>query len=127
MKLTETEKALMEIFWSSTVPLTSVEIANMNIKDTWSKNLIQNNIRKLLKKGLIQECGTVKYNTQYARQFVSIVSKDKFIISVIEDEGYNASSMSKLLMIMIEEGNIPKKQEIIPVLEDVIKKLEEEK
>lgn len=124
MKLTETEKALMEIFWASEKPLTSVEIANMNIKETWSKNLIQNNIRKLLKKGLIEECGTVKYNTQYARQFVSIMSKDQFIISVARDEGYDAYLMSGLLKIMVEEEDVKNKEEIISVLDNITKKLE---
>ena len=50
--LTKSEEQMMDIFWSSEEPLTSVDIVNMKVRDTWGNGLVHNIIRALLKKGI---------------------------------------------------------------------------
>ena len=57
IELTKSEEQMMDIFWSEGKAFTSVDIVNMNVKETWSNGLVHNIIRSLLKKGLLTECG----------------------------------------------------------------------
>jgi len=67
--LTKSEEDLMEIFWEKKEPLTSVEILDISADRSWNGNYVHMMLRSLLKKGMIEVCGSVQYGTQYARQF----------------------------------------------------------
>ena len=77
-KLTKSEEQMMDIFWSGGKPLTSVDIVNMKVRDTWGNGLVHNIIRSLLKKELLEECGIERYKTQYARKLRPAMTKEEY-------------------------------------------------
>ena len=82
-ELTKSEEQMMDIFWSEDKPLTSVDIVNMKVKDTWSNGLVHNMIRSLLKKGLLKECGMERYSTQYARKLCPAVTSEEYAAKLL--------------------------------------------
>lgn len=117
MGMTKSEEQMMDIFWSSETPLTSVDIVNMKVKDSWCNGLVHNIIRNLLKKGLLEECGMEHYGTQYARKLRPSYDREtyaaKFLISKMEGK----ASVSKVMAALArEEGS----EEIIEELENII-------
>lgn len=118
MGMTKSEEQMMDIFWSSETPLTSVDIVNMKVKDSWCNGLVHNIIRSLLKKGLLEECGMEHYGTQYARKLRPSYEREtyaaKFLISKIEGK----ASVSKVVAALAREEN---SEEIIEELENIIR------
>lgn len=124
VKLTKSEEQLMEIFWNSEEPITSVEITNMKVKPTWSSGLVHNMLRALLKKSMIEECGTVQYGTQYARRFIPSVTKEEYAARLVLATGIDKDSISKVMVALVKETG--DNEEVIAQLEDMIKQLREE-
>lgn len=121
--LTRSEEELMNLFWTSEVPLTSVDIANMEMKHTWSNGFINNMIRSLLKKEMLRECGTVRCGTQYARQFLPALTKEEYAAKLVFSTGIKKNSLSKVMVALAKEkdGN----EELIQELEEIIRRLKE--
>ena len=76
--LSQAEQQVMDVFWSVDTPLTSVELSKHSTEKGWKSSYIYILIRSLLKKQMIEPCGTLQYGTQYARQFKPIVSKEEY-------------------------------------------------
>jgi len=121
--LTGSEKDLMEIFWKQDKPLTSVEILKITDKHSWNGNYIHVMLRSVLKKGLIKVCGTVQYGTQYARQFIPIVTKEEYAAKLVLSTGLESSSISKVTVAMAKEAGDGDK--LIKELENIIAELRE--
>ena len=123
-KLTKSEEQMMDIFWFSDEPLTSVDIVNMKVRDTWGNGLVHNIIRSLLKKGLLEECGIERYKTQYARKLCPAMTKEEYIAKMMFSKADGKEARFKVMVALAkEEDNI---DEMISQLEDVIQKLREE-
>ena len=73
--LTPSEEDLMNIFWVENRPLTSVELTELSKDHGWNQEYILNMLRSIKKKGMVEVCGTVQYNKQYARSFCYCVSR----------------------------------------------------
>lgn len=127
--LTANEEKLMEVFWREDRPLTSIDIAEMNIKFTWSKNYIQNMIRSLLKKEMIKEGEEkVQYHTQYARQFVPAITKEEYVAKQVVSSGLTKASVVGITSALVEEiEDEEEAQEIIEELEKIIQQLKAER
>ena len=67
--LTDSEKQVMELLWKEQKPMTSMEIAEQSTEYGWKSSYVFILIKSLLKKNMIEECGIIQSNTQYARQF----------------------------------------------------------
>lgn len=113
----------MEVFWKSEKPLTSVDIVNMEIKATWVNGLVHNIIRSLLKKGMLKECGMVRYATQYARQFVPALTREEYVAKIVSGKFQKLSVPKVMVALAKEEGG---EKAIIEELEEIIRKLKEE-
>ncbi len=121
--LTKSEEQMMDIFWSASDPLTSVDIVNMKIRDTWGNGLVHNIIRSLLKKGLLEECGIERYKTQYARKLRPAMTKEEYIAKLMSAKAGGKESRFKVLLALAkEEENV---EEMVSELEEVIQKLQE--
>ena len=102
-ELTKSEEQMMDIFWSADEALTSVDIVNMNIKDTWSNGLVHNMIRSLLKKGLLRECGMERYSTQYARKLCPALTREEYAAKLLVSKVRGKSSISRVIAALAKE------------------------
>ena len=123
-ELTKSEEQMMDIFWSADEALTSVDIVNMNIKDTWSNVLVHNMIRSLLKKGLLKECGMERYSTQYARKLCPALTREEYAAKLLVSKVRGKSSVSRVIAALAKEESDEK--DVIEELEDITKQLREE-
>lgn len=122
-ELTKSEEQMMDIFWSGSKPLTSVDIVKMNIKDTWGNGLVHNIIRSLLKKGMLEECGMERYSTQYARLLSPAITREEYAAKLLISKVQGKSSVSKVIVALAkEEGN---GKDAITELEEIIQQLRE--
>ncbi len=122
-ELTKSEEQMMDIFWSSCEPLTSVDIVKMNIKETWSNGLVHNIIRALLKKGLLVECGMERYSTQYARKLSPAITREEYAAKLLISKVKGKTSISKVIVAIAKEQDDEK--EMIEELEKIIRQLRE--
>lgn len=123
--LTETEEQIMEIFWASIEPVTSVEILKKTEDCSWNGNYLHRMLRSLLKKGLIEVCGTVQYGTQYARQFRPLLTKEAYAAQVVLAQGRGREFVAKVSVAMVQEVEDP--EEVIEELENIIQQIRDRK
>ena len=115
-KITAKEEDLMNIFWSRNNPLTSRDIIYIFADKGWNSTCIYTLLRSLLEKELIAECGLVQYNTQYARQFVSAITKEEFYIRLAFDNGVEPISFVNELALYFLRINPGNRREIIDII-----------
>lgn len=123
--LTGSEEELMELFWGSKDPLTSVEILKVATNPSWNNGYLHNLLRSLLKKEMIEVCGTVQYGSQYARQFVPSMTKEEYAAKIIMRKGLDNRSVAKVAVAMAKEAN-GDEEDLIEELEKIIEELKEE-
>lgn len=121
--LTGSEEELMELFWTKQEPLTSVEILKVAEGHSWNDSYLHIMLRSLLKKGLIEVCGTVQYGTQYARQFIPSVTKEGYAAKLIISKGLGKNSISKVAVAMVNELDGSTTKSVIKDLEKIIDEL----
>lgn len=124
-KLTKKELQMMNIFWESEEPLTTVDIFRQHKEENWAKNYIQNTVAKLAKKGFIKECGMVRSNTQYARQFVPEITRESYSAGLLTDLKVSPYKFSEMMVHMVKENDQIDKKELIRNLEDTLHQLKE--
>lgn len=118
--LTKSEEDLMEIFWEKKEPLTSVEILDISADRSWNGNYVHMMLRSLLKKGMIEVCGSVQYGTQYARQFICSVTKEQYAAKLIMSKGIEKNSIAAVTVAMVNETG---GEDLIQQLEEIIEEL----
>lgn len=126
-KLTKRELQMMKIFWEGEKPLTTVDIFHEQKENGWAKNYIQNTVAKLLKKGFITECGLVRSNTQYARQFIPKISREEYSAGLLSDLKVSPYKFSRMMIHMVKENNEIDKERLIMELEETLHQLREMK
>lgn len=117
-ELTKSERSLMDFFWNSNTPLTSVNLLKNNASHEWSDNYMHNMLRNLQKKKFIKECGTVRYGTQYARQFIPTFSREEYATQLALGVGIGPKNIAQVTVAMAEQSSSD--EEVISVLEDII-------
>lgn len=123
--LTGSEEELMELFWSRKDALTSVEILKIDTSHSWSDSYLHIMLRSLLKKGMIKVCGTVQYGTQYARQFVPIITREEYAAKIVMSKGLDKNSVAKVAVAMVKEADGEGGEDLIQQLEQIIEELKE--
>ena len=121
--LTNSEEDLMELFWEKKEPLTSVDISECSADRSWNGNYIHMMLRSLLKKGMIEVCGTVQCGTQYARQFVPIVTKEQYAAKLVMSKGIEKNSIAAVTVAMVNEVNKADEEGLVKQLEEIIQEL----
>lgn len=121
--LTNSEEDLMELFWEKKQPLTSVDISEFSADRSWNGNYIHMMLRSLQKKGMIEVCGTVQCGTQYARQFVPIVTKEQYAAKLVMSKGIEKNSIAAVTVAMVNEVNTADEEGLVKQLEEIIQEL----
>lgn len=125
LSLTPSEERMMELFWSENRPLTSVELAEHSEEENWKSSYVYILIRSLLKKGLIEVCGTVQYASQYARQFRPLLTKEQYAARLALSLDFDSDSVSKVAVAMMQES-CEDSEQLIRQLEGMIAQLRKE-
>lgn len=123
--LSPTEQQVMEIFWSVGTPLTSVELSKYATENGWKKSYIYILIRSLLKKQMIEPCGTLQYGTQYARQFKPLISKEEYAAQLAMSLNLNHNSICKVAVSLAQQTSSDT-AEIVKQLESIIHEFRKE-
>ena len=122
--LTNSEEDLMEIFWAKKEPLTSVEILEISADRSWNGNYLHRMLSSLLKKGMLEVCGTVQCGTQYARQFLPAVTKEQYAAQIVLSKGIGIRSLADVAVAMVNEAD-ESDEEVIKQLEEIIEGLKQ--
>lgn len=121
--LTTSEEDLMEMFWANDKPLTSVDILTLSEGRSWNGNYVHIMLRSLLKKGMIQVCGTIQCGTQYARQFIPAVTKEQYAAKLVMSKGIGKNSIAAVTVAMVNEVDETDGEELVKQLEEIIEEL----
>ena len=122
--LTKNEQNLMEIFWKHEEPLTSTDLTELAADQGWVKEYILNTIRALLNKDMVEVCGVVQSNTQYARQFRTKTSREEYAARLVRSAGIDDHAIAQVTMAMVRSSN--DRKAVIQDLQKMIRQLEEE-
>ncbi|MCD8021359.1 MAG: BlaI/MecI/CopY family transcriptional regulator [Clostridiales bacterium] len=124
IKLTDSEKQVLNLLWEEKEPLTSTEIVNLCSDRTWKPSYIHIMINSLLKKEMIQVAGFKKTTKNYARTFEPTMSREDWnILQVKQDQQTTSQTLSTLFTSLLEEETDP---ETIKELSDMLEKRRKE-
>lgn len=120
--LTGNESLIMEEFWKSGEPLTSVDLMERLQEKKWHASYLVGALRKLEEKGFIRICGTVRHSTQYARQFTAAVSREEFAAQLALTSGIGEKSIAEVTLAMVR-GLSTDPEEIDSILNEASEEL----
>ena len=121
--LTNSEEDLMEIFWEKKEPLTSLDILDISAGRSWNGNYIHMMLRSLMKKGMIEICGTVQCGTQYARQFTPVITKEQYAARLVLSKGIEGNAIAAVTVAMVNEINEADEEGLVKQLEEIVQEL----
>lgn len=126
-ELNSREQQIMELLWANPEGLTSVDIFDQLTEELVNQTYAHRTINSLLDKELIIANGTVRYNKQYARRFITTMTREEFGAGLLLENGIGSSSISELAMSLVNQDSTPlNKEELIKELKVIIKKLGKE-
>ena len=121
------EQQIMDLLWNAKEGLTSVDILEQHSDIMINATYVHRSISVLLEKGFIRECGSVRYNKQYARKFQPELSREEFMAGLLVEKGVQLSSLNGIAMAFLNKANdLQKKKEVICELKQMINELERE-
>lgn len=124
-ELTKGEERIMEFFWDSPTPLTSMDISSMT--DEFNDSYIHRLLNSLLKKEMLEINGIVKSGKQYARKFIPTITREEYGAMVMRDLGIkDEKALAKVAVAMVQQFQNEKDtntNEIIKELENLVKQL----
>ncbi len=126
-ELSTREQHVMDLFWSTGDGLTSVDILEQLNDIMVNPTYVHRSLSALLEKGFIQECGSVRYNKQYARKFKPTLTKEEFAAGLLAEKGMQLKSLKGIAMAFLnqsDDANSQKKQNVINELKQMIDELE---
>lgn len=121
--LTNSEEDLMKIFWERKEPLTSLDILDISADRSWNGNYIHMMLRSLMKKGMIEICGTVQCGTQYARQFTPIITKEQYAAKLVISKGIEKNAIAAVTVAMVNEVSEADEEGLVKQLEEIVQEL----
>lgn len=127
--LAEREQEILNLLWNTESGLTSVDILEQSPEIMKNSTYIHRALTVLEEKGLIEVCGTVRYNKQYARKFKVSLTKEEFAAGLLCERGFSVNSLNGIAAAFIKcssKGNEDMKQAAIHKLKEMIEHLESE-
>lgn len=128
-ELSSREQQVMDLFWNSSEGLTSVDILEKLSDIMINPTYVHRSLSILLEKGFIEECGSVRYNKQYARKFKPAITREEFAAGLLTEKGINFNSLNGIAMAFLKQSNSineQSKKEVINELKQIINELEQE-
>lgn len=122
MRLTKSEKEIMDTFWENKEGLTSTELVEVSQDRSWKKTSAHLLIRSLLEKGFLEVSGFKKTTKNYARIFKASISFEDYAIEVIMQNS-TAESRKKLIFKLINEATLEELDEMKEIIESRLNKI----
>lgn len=125
-QLSKREQCVMDLLWEKGQALTSVDILE-ELGDIMSNSTyVYRTINQLLDGNFIRECGIVRYNTQYARQFVPCMTREEYAAKYLVSRGIQREALGKAVLALIKETRVDKNKHIEQMnTEEMIAQLQE--
>ena len=102
-RLTKSEMSIMNILWNEGKALTAMEIVEIAGKNkVWKTSSIHLLINKMLNKNVIEVAGFQKTTKNYARTFLPVEDREKFMVAQIMD-GETVEEKKRIYKCLIEE------------------------
>lgn len=111
MRLTKSEKEIMDTFWQNKEGFTSTELVEASQDRSWKETSVHLLIRSLLEKGFLEVAGFKKTTKNYARVFKASISFEDYAIKVIMANS-TAESRKKLIFKLINEATLDELDEM---------------
>lgn len=105
VKLTNSERNVMELLWSSNEDLTASEIVKFSKNRTWKPSYIHILINSLLDKGLIIPNSFKRTVKNYARSFKPSITKDEWLALCVKQNYQDNSGVLGFFRNIIHEEN----------------------
>lgn len=94
---------IMNVFWEMKRPLTSAELTDLVADKNWFPSYVTTTLRSLATKGFVKVCGTIRHSTQYARQFMSIVSREEYAARLALTSGIKKNELADVTLALVRE------------------------
>lgn len=124
MRLSESERQVMEVFWKNPEPLTASDIIKQSSDKSWSDSYIFLMINSLRKKGAIELVGYTEKTKSIARTFkVKMTKEDYFAQWAIANDRYNDNDIYGAIRTLLSA--VHNKETVIEIKRLVEKRYEE--
>ena len=123
--LSDKEQRVMDLLWENPEGLTSVDILEQARDILTTPVYVHRALNVLLAKKLIEECGSVRYNKQYARKFKASMTREEFGAGLLAQRGMGISSLHRIAVAFCkqESDNQEEREKLIEELEQMINDL----
>lgn len=127
IQLTEREEQVMDFMWEYGKPVTSNDILELCTNRTWKDSYLQIMLRSLRKKGAIESCGRVLYNTQYAQLLQPTLSKEQYYLQLAYKRGVDRKSFIQLAVSLAHDMEPEETDSLLASLSEIMKDLDTNK
>lgn len=104
VKVTDSEKQVLDLLWDQEEPLTSTEIVHLSKDRTWKSSYIHIMISSLLKKEMIHVAGFKKTTKNYARTFEPTMTREQWnLLQVTQQQKDSSRTLSQVFTALLEE------------------------
>lgn len=105
--MTNSEKQVMDLLWSSDRPLSCTEIVELSEDKTWKDSYVHSLIKSLIKKGLVKIEAFELISRSYARKFAPKISYDEYILlsGFSEEELHNEERMTAFITTLLHHAD----------------------
>ena len=108
VKITDSEKQVLDLLWDQETPLTSTEIVHLSKDRTWKSSYIHIMITSLLKKEMIHVAGFKKTTKNYARTFEPTMTREQWnLLQVTQQQKDSSRTLSQVFTALLEEEMNP--------------------
>ncbi|MBD5470415.1 MAG: BlaI/MecI/CopY family transcriptional regulator [Lachnospiraceae bacterium] len=124
-QLSKREQRVMDLLWEKEA-LTSVDLLEQLSDIMPNATYVHRTINSLLDAGFIQECGSVRHRTQYARKFTPCMTREEYAAKYLVRHGIQRKSFGKVAMALFNETQDDQNKhtgELIAELEEIIDQL----
>ena len=78
IRMTKSEKQVMDLLWSAERPLSCTEIIDLSEDKTWKDSYVHSLLKSLMKKGIVKIGAFELVSRSYARKFAPAMSKVEY-------------------------------------------------
>lgn len=100
IRLTKSEKQVMEAFWQVGQPLSHGDLLLACAQRSWKDKSCFVLINGLLTKGLIKAVGYKRSGKTYARTFAPAMSRVEYWAEIVKEENMSSSQLMELTVIL---------------------------
>jgi predicted transcriptional regulator len=124
--LNEKETVVMNLVWSSSKTITSVELLRQPVISEWNEASLYRTLKSLLKKGFLDVCGMTQYKTQYAREFKALLTMEEYLVRFVRNQNKKRGVITHFALALAKDETREGLGDLINELEQVIGELQVE-